>query len=193
MRGTVVEILITPATMCRPARRPWCSRPECHASSRHARRASAGYLDEYEPGDIFRHWPGKTITEAEDHMFCLLTMAASPLHIDRQYGETRIGVRPQRRRRHLRLFAAARHERARHFRPCHRQSRRRANCAISRRSFTATRSTARARCCACAHRSRGRAKASSRCAPTGVNQDGHQGLHVHALRALAVPPGRRTA
>jgi acyl dehydratase len=47
-----------------------------------------GYLDDYEPGDIYRHWPGKTVTEAENHMFCLLTLAASPLHIDRNYGET---------------------------------------------------------------------------------------------------------
>jgi acyl dehydratase len=46
-----------------------------------------GYLDDYEPGDIYRHWPGKTVTEAEDHMFCLLTLAASPLHIDRKYAE----------------------------------------------------------------------------------------------------------
>ena len=47
-----------------------------------------GYLEEYEPGDIFRHWPGKTITEAEDHLFCLLTMASSPLHVDRHFAET---------------------------------------------------------------------------------------------------------
>jgi acyl dehydratase len=47
-----------------------------------------GYLDDYEPGDVYRHWPGKTVTEAENHMFCLLTLAASPLHIDRNYGET---------------------------------------------------------------------------------------------------------
>jgi acyl dehydratase len=47
-----------------------------------------GYLEDYEPGDIFRHWPGKTVTEAEDHMFCLLTMAASPIHTDRHYAET---------------------------------------------------------------------------------------------------------
>jgi acyl dehydratase len=46
-----------------------------------------GYLEDYQPGDIYRHWPGKTITEAEDHMFCLLTLAASPLHVDRNYGE----------------------------------------------------------------------------------------------------------
>jgi acyl dehydratase len=47
-----------------------------------------GYFDEYEVGDVFQHWPGKTITEAEDHMFCLLTMAASPLHIDRSFAAT---------------------------------------------------------------------------------------------------------
>ena len=50
-------------------------------------RRFGGYLEDYEPGDVFRHWPGKTITEAEDHMFCLLTMAASPLHIDRNFAK----------------------------------------------------------------------------------------------------------
>ena len=48
-------------------------------------RRFGGYLDEYRPGDRYRHWPGKTVTEADDHLFCLLTMAASPLHIDRAY------------------------------------------------------------------------------------------------------------
>ena len=47
-----------------------------------------GYVEDYEPGDTFSHWPGKTITQAEDHLFCLLTMAASPLHIDAHYAET---------------------------------------------------------------------------------------------------------
>lgn len=46
------------------------------------------YIDEYEVGDLFHHWPGKTITESEDHLFCLLTMAASPLHVDRAFAET---------------------------------------------------------------------------------------------------------
>lgn len=45
-----------------------------------------GYLEDYEVGDRFRHWPAKTITETEDHLFCLLTMATSPLHVDRVYG-----------------------------------------------------------------------------------------------------------
>jgi acyl dehydratase len=52
-----------------------------------------GYLEDYEVGDVFLHWPGKTITESEGHLFCLLTMAASPIHIDREYAarETKFG------------------------------------------------------------------------------------------------------
>jgi acyl dehydratase len=46
-----------------------------------------GYLEDYEPGDTFSHWPGKTITQAEDHLFCLLTLAVSPLHVDAHYAE----------------------------------------------------------------------------------------------------------
>lgn len=56
------------------------------AAVHHARDERFGrYFDEYAVGDVFHHWPGKTITESEDHLFCLLTMAASPLHIDRAY------------------------------------------------------------------------------------------------------------
>lgn len=44
-----------------------------------------GFLEDYQVGDRFRHWPGKTITESDDHLFCLLTMAASPIHIDANY------------------------------------------------------------------------------------------------------------
>jgi len=48
-----------------------------------ARRERYGRsYDDLTPGDVYRHWPGKTITEADDHLFCLLTMATSPLHID---------------------------------------------------------------------------------------------------------------
>jgi len=49
-----------------------------------------GYLDDYEPGDTFEHWPGKTITEAEDHLFCMLTMAVSPLHVDAHFAATEL-------------------------------------------------------------------------------------------------------
>lgn len=44
-----------------------------------------GYLEDFEVGDHFHHWPGKTITEAEDHQFCLLTLAVSPLHVDAHF------------------------------------------------------------------------------------------------------------
>ena len=87
-------------------------------------RRFGGYLEDYEAGDVFRHWPGKTITEAEDHMFCLLTMAASPLHIDRHFAETESEFGRNIVVGTLHLFAAARHERAGHFRTRHRQSRR---------------------------------------------------------------------
>jgi acyl dehydratase len=42
-------------------------------------------FENFEVGDVYRHWPGRTITEAEDHLFCLLTMAVSPLHVDAHY------------------------------------------------------------------------------------------------------------
>src|SRR5262249_42727533 len=38
-------------------------------------------------GGGVRDSPGRTITEAEDHLFCMLTMAASPLHVDAHYAE----------------------------------------------------------------------------------------------------------
>ncbi len=44
-----------------------------------------GYLEDFEVGDVFHHWPGKTITEAENHQFCMLTMAVNPVHIDAHY------------------------------------------------------------------------------------------------------------
>jgi acyl dehydratase len=43
------------------------------------------FYEELVPGDRFRHWPGKTITAGEHHIFCLLTMAASPVHLDSEY------------------------------------------------------------------------------------------------------------
>jgi acyl dehydratase len=39
-------------------------------------------FEDFEAGDIYRHWPGKTITESDDHLFCMITMNHHPLHID---------------------------------------------------------------------------------------------------------------
>ena len=52
----------------------------------HDRRETfGGYLQDFVPGDIFKHWPGKTVTEMDNHLFSLLTMNHNPLHIDEQY------------------------------------------------------------------------------------------------------------
>ena len=45
--------------------------------------------EEFEVGAVYKHWPGKTVTEADDHLFCLITMNHHPLHLDIHYaGET---------------------------------------------------------------------------------------------------------
>jgi acyl dehydratase len=49
------------------------------------REAFGGYLEDYVPGDVYKHWPGKTITEMDNHLFSVLTMNPQPLHIDEHY------------------------------------------------------------------------------------------------------------
>jgi acyl dehydratase len=46
------------------------------------------YFEEFEIGAVYKHWPGKTVTEYDDHLFCLLTMNHHPLHLDAHYAET---------------------------------------------------------------------------------------------------------
>jgi acyl dehydratase len=46
------------------------------------------YYEEFEVGAVYKHWPGKTVTEYDDHLFCLLTMNHHPLHLDAQYAAT---------------------------------------------------------------------------------------------------------
>ena len=43
------------------------------------------YFDEFEVGQFFKHWPGRTISEADDTWFSLLTMNQHPVHIDANY------------------------------------------------------------------------------------------------------------
>src|SRR5689334_1025720 len=50
------------------------------------------YLEEFEVGAVYKHWPAKTVTEADDHLFCLITMTHPPLHINDVYaGESQQG------------------------------------------------------------------------------------------------------
>ena len=45
------------------------------------------YYEDFVVGDVYKHWPSKTITEAEDHLFCDITVNHHPLHSDRWYAE----------------------------------------------------------------------------------------------------------
>ena len=72
--------------------------------------------EEFEVGATYKHWPGKTVTEFDDHMFCLLTMNHHPLHLDENYAGEDHAVRQERRGRQLRLLDPARHVGPRHLR-----------------------------------------------------------------------------
>jgi acyl dehydratase len=45
------------------------------------------YFEEFTVGELIRHWPGRTITEADCTWFALLTMNQHPLHSDAHYAE----------------------------------------------------------------------------------------------------------
>lgn len=44
-------------------------------------------LEDFTVGDVYKHWPGKTITESDDHLFCMITMNHHPLHTNLHYAE----------------------------------------------------------------------------------------------------------
>ena len=77
--------------------------------------------EEFEVGAVYKHWPGKTVTEYDDHLFCLLTMNHHPLHLDANYAAKRHRLRPERGGGQLHLLAAARHVGAGRLRQGHRQ------------------------------------------------------------------------
>jgi acyl dehydratase len=45
------------------------------------------HYEDFEIGDVYKHWPGKTITEYDDHLFCMITMNHHPLHTDQYFAE----------------------------------------------------------------------------------------------------------
>lgn len=45
------------------------------------------HLEDFEVGHIYEHRPGKTVTEADNHLFTLLTLNQHPLHFDAEYGK----------------------------------------------------------------------------------------------------------
>jgi itaconyl-CoA hydratase len=49
------------------------------------RESFGRYFEDFEPGHIYEHRPGRTITETDNIWFTLLTMNTHPLHFDNAY------------------------------------------------------------------------------------------------------------
>jgi acyl dehydratase len=45
------------------------------------------HFEDFEPGQVFKHWPGRTLTEFDNTWFTLMTMNTNPLHFDAAYSE----------------------------------------------------------------------------------------------------------
>jgi acyl dehydratase len=45
------------------------------------------YYEDFQIGDVYEHRPGRTISEADNSWFTLLTMNTHPLHFDKAYAE----------------------------------------------------------------------------------------------------------
>ena len=44
-------------------------------------------FEDFAVGDVYEHRPGRTVTQADNTWFTLLTMNTHPLHFDEQYGK----------------------------------------------------------------------------------------------------------
>jgi acyl dehydratase len=47
------------------------------------------YFEDFTVGERMRHWPGRTIGEADNTWFSLLSMNQHPVHVDAHYAATR--------------------------------------------------------------------------------------------------------
>ena len=52
---------------------------------RRYREISGLYFEDFEPGDVFEHRPGRTVLDADNTYFTLLTMNTQELHFDAAY------------------------------------------------------------------------------------------------------------
>ena len=43
------------------------------------------YFEDCTPGETVQHRPGRTISEYDNTLFCLLTMNHHPIHLDAEY------------------------------------------------------------------------------------------------------------
>ena len=51
------------------------------------RESFGRYLEDFEVGDVYEHRPGRTISEADNTWFTLLTMNQHPIHFDAEYAK----------------------------------------------------------------------------------------------------------
>jgi len=51
------------------------------------RESYGRYFEDFTPGDIYEHRPGRTITEVDNTWFTLLTMNTHPIHFDAEYAK----------------------------------------------------------------------------------------------------------
>jgi itaconyl-CoA hydratase len=58
------------------------------------RETSGLYWEDFVPGESFEHRPGRTILEADNTWFTLLTMNTQPVHFDAAYAATSEWCRP---------------------------------------------------------------------------------------------------
>jgi itaconyl-CoA hydratase len=56
-------------------------------SPRRYRETFGRYFEDFIAGDIYEHRPGRTLSEADNTWFTLLTMNTHPLHFDAEYGK----------------------------------------------------------------------------------------------------------
>ncbi len=51
------------------------------------RESFGRYYEDFEVGDVYEHRPGRTVSEADNTWFTLLTMNKHPLHFDAEYAK----------------------------------------------------------------------------------------------------------
>ena len=44
-----------------------------------------GLYEDFQAGQLIKHWPGKTIFDSDNNLFCLLTRNDNPIHTDAEY------------------------------------------------------------------------------------------------------------
>ncbi len=63
------------------------AKPVGSSDSRRLRESYGRYYEDFAVGDIYEHRPGRSISEADNTWFTLLSMNQHPLHFDHEYAQ----------------------------------------------------------------------------------------------------------